>query len=177
MEPEAFKQGAWGAQLRKMFEDARALIGGRPVPGGPVFPGDLFVFKSPVGAETLVHWLVVSRNPNDESFLIIPLDDRLQAGTADQEIPHDLTPWPMVARCAQAIWVSRPVVATGTRVGHLGDGVIFLVRKKFVELVSGKLLYTETQIENDSDPELDEWMVLIEAARSALEMAEESAMA
>lgn len=175
MNSEIFNDGARGARLKAAFELAAAQEKKWKIPEGQTEPGDLFIIPCPAGVDAFVHWLVV-RNQIDmgrDSFLVVPLDDRFQAGVTDIEIDGESAPWPMVARCCHGIWLSERTLEMGTRVYRLGDLVLLSINQKMAELLTGKNHYTAEQLENENDPELDEWLERVESFRCFLEEVEE----
>lgn len=175
MNSEIFNDGARGARLKAAFDLAAANEKKWKTPEGPIEPGDLYIFPNPTGVEAFVHWLVARKQTDMgcDSFLLVPLDDRVQAGVTDVEIDGESAPWPMVARCCHGLWVSIQTLETGNRVYRLGGMALLSINQKLVELLTGKNHYTSDQLENENDPELDEWLELVEAVRCFLEEVEE----
>lgn len=175
MIPEIFNDGARGVRLKAAFELAAAQEQRWKTPEGSTDLGDLYIFPSPPGADVFVHWLVVRKQTEMgcNSFLLIPVDDRIQAGVTDVEIDGESAPWSMVARCCHGVWVSNRTLEMGSRVYRLGDLVLLLINQKLAELLTGKNHYTAEQLENENDPELDEWLERVESIRCFLEEVEE----
>ena len=133
-----------------MPTDATGLPGG----GMPPQPGDLFVLAAT--ADLPVEWAVLDRRAG--KVLAVPADTRPLAGSADVEVPAELSGGPLSLRCRFGVWLDAALFEPELRSGALTPDIVAEALQRFRWLESGDLEASPLAEEVDADPEYADWI-------------------
>ncbi len=130
---------------------------GLPGDGMPPEPGDLFVLAAT--ADLPVEWAILDRRPGTPGELLaVPADTRALAGSADVEVPAELSGGPLSLRCRFGVWLDAGLFDPELRSGALTPDIVAEALQHFRRLESGDLEASPLAEEVDADPEYADWM-------------------
>lgn len=142
-----------------------------PVPidlnGMPPQPGDLFVLAAT--ADLPVEWAILDRRPGKAAgeLLAVPADTRPFAGSADVEVPAELSGGPLSLRCRFGVWLDAALFDPKLRSGALTPDIVAEALQRFRRVESGDLEASPLTEEVDADPEYADWLLEVpERART-----------
>jgi len=133
-----------------------------PVPidlnGMPPQPGDLFVLAAT--ADLPVEWAILDRRPGKAAgeLLAVPADTRPFAGSADVEVPAELSGGPLSLRCRFGVWLDAALFEPKLRSGALTPDIVAEALQRFRRLEAGDLEASPLAEEVDADPEYADWI-------------------
>jgi len=130
---------------------------GLPGDGMPPEPGDLFVLAAT--ADLPVEWAILDRRPGRAGELLaVPADTRPLAGSADVEVPAELSGGPLSLRCRFGVWLDAGLFEPELRSGALTPDIVAEALQRFRRLESGDLEASPLAEEVDADPEYADWI-------------------
>ena len=130
---------------------------GLPGDGMPPEPGDLFVLAAT--ADLPVEWAILDRRPGRVAELLaVPADTRLLAGSADVEVPAELSGGPLSLRCRFGVWLDAGLFEPKLRSGALEPDIVAEALQRCRRLESGDLEASPLAEEVDADPEYADWI-------------------
>ena len=132
----------------------RTDAAGLPGDGMPPEPGDLFVLAAT--ADLPVEWAILDRRPGE--LLAVPADNRSLAGSADVEVPAELSGGPLSLRCRFGVWLDAGLFEPDLRSGALTPNIVAEALHRFRRLESGGLEASPLAEEVDADPEYADWI-------------------
>ena len=148
-----------------------------PVPidlnGMPPEPGDLFVLAAT--ADLPVEWAILDRRAGE--LLAVPADTRPLAGSADVEVPAELSGGPLSLRCRFGVWLDAALFEPELRSGALTPDIVAEALQRFRRLESGDLEASPLAEEVDVDPEYADWIREVPERARALAAAARPAVA
>jgi len=127
---------------------------GLPGDGMPPQPGDLFVLAATV--DLPVEWAILDRRAG--KVLAVPADTRPLAGSADVEVPAELSGGPLSLRCRFGVWLDAALFEPKLRSGALTPDIVAEALQHFRRLESGDLEASPLAEEVDADPEYADWI-------------------
>ena len=127
---------------------------GLPGYGMPPQPGDLFVLAAT--ADLPVEWAILDRRAG--KVLAVPADTRPLAGSADVEVPVELSGGPLSLRCRFGVWLDAALFEPKLRSGALTPDIVAEALQRFQRLESGDLEASPLAEEVDADPEYADWI-------------------
>jgi hypothetical protein len=117
-------------------------------------PGDLFVLAAT--ADLPVEWAILDRRGSE--LLAVPADTRTLAGSADVEVPAELSGGPLSLRCRFGVWLDAGLFEPELRSGELEPDIVAEALQRFRRLESGDLEASPLAEEVDTDPEYADWI-------------------
>jgi hypothetical protein len=132
----------------------RTDAAGLPVDGMPPQPGDLFVLAAT--ADLPVEWAILDRRPG--KVLAVPADTRPLAGSADVEVPAELSGGPLSLRCRFGVWLDAALFEPKLRSGALEPDIVAEALQHVRRLETGDLEGSPLAEEVDADPEYADWL-------------------
>jgi hypothetical protein len=117
-------------------------------------PGDLFVLAAT--ADLPVEWAILDRRPGE--LLAVPADTRPLAGSADVEVPAELSGGPLSLRCRFGVWLDAGLFEPELRSGSLTPEIVAEALQHFRRLEAGDLEASPLAEEVDADPEYADWI-------------------
>jgi hypothetical protein len=127
------------------------------LPGMPPEPGDLFVLAAT--ADLPVEWAILDRRPGRSGELLaVPADTRPLAGSADVEVPAELSGGPLSLRCRFGVWLDAGLFEPELRSGVLAPDIVAEALHRFHQVESGDLEASPLAEEVDADPEYADWI-------------------
>ena len=127
---------------------------GLPGDAMPPQPGDLFVLAAT--ADLPVEWAILDRRPG--KVLAVPADTRSLAGSADVEVPAELSGGPLSLRCRFGVWLDAGLFEPALRSGALEPDIVAEALQRCRRLESGDLEASPLAEEVDADPEYADWI-------------------
>jgi hypothetical protein len=127
---------------------------GLPGDGMPPEPGDLFVLAAT--ADLPVEWAILDRRAGE--VLAVPADTRPLAGSADVEVPAELSGGPLSLRCRFGVWLNAGLFEPELRSGALTPDIVAEALHHFRRLECGDLDASSLAEEVDADPEYADWI-------------------
>jgi hypothetical protein len=125
------------------------------------------VFRAP--AAIGVQWAVLLAHPDDPALLFaVPADDNPLAGTGDLDVPAVAACGPLTLRCGHGLWIPAADLAREPHTGFLEEEYLQQARQLLARLTAAGVESTPAQQDVDDDPEYEEWLEQIEAAREAV---------
>jgi len=126
--------------------------------GMPPQPGDLFVLAAT--ADLPVEWAILDRRPGKAAgeLLAVPADTRALAGSADVEVPAELSGGPLSLRCRFGVWLDATLFEPELRSGALTPDIVAEALQRFRRLEAGDLEASPLAEEVDADPEYADWI-------------------
>jgi hypothetical protein len=120
----------------------------------PPAPGDLFVLAAT--ADLPVEWAILNRRAGQ--LLAVPADTRPLAGSADVEVPAELSGGPLSLRCRFGVWLDAALFEPELRSGALTPDIVAEALHHFRRVESADLEASPLAEEVDSDPEYADWI-------------------
>ncbi len=135
---------------------------------GPPEPGDIYLAPSRQAA--IVDWAVIQPHPDNASLLyFVPVDDHPLVGAGDVVVPRRAAGSRLVLRCGDGLWAQCAHFDVSLWSGRIGPEYVQAARQTLARIVRGSLEISAARVENEADPEYDDWMREVSVARQALE--------
>jgi hypothetical protein len=135
---------------------------------GPPEPGDIYLAPSRQAA--IVDWAVIQPHPDNASLLyFVPVDDHPLVGAGDVVVPRRTAGSRLVLRCGDGLWAQSDHFDVRLWTGRIGQEYVQAARQTLAKMVRGSLAISAARLENEADPEYDDWMREVSVARQALE--------
>jgi hypothetical protein len=133
---------------------------------GPPAAGDIYDTEQP--SDRPISWALLRAHPDaSQAFFVAPTDCVAWAGVTDVVVPASRPFGPCTIRCGHGVWVPRDALTR--RVGFLSDIDLGRARDVLARLVRGTLVPAAAQLEDESEPEYNEWTAEVATAVAELD--------
>lgn len=147
---------------------AAELSADRQAKSGAPEPGDMYL--APTRGAAIVEWAAVQPHPDNDGVLyFVPVDDFPLVGRCDVVVSRRAMGRRLILRCGEGLWAQGGHFDAHLWVGRIDPEYIQAARETLAKIVRASLEGSAARLENEADPEYQDWMDEVGVARDALE--------